>query len=302
VAVVHGDEQDVTASAEDDLSDPLVIRRLAAPGTQVELVADGMRPGGRLLLVDRVRHSFVDLDDPGYLEFEYALAMADVLNALPAGRLAVTHVGGGAGSLARYVHHTRPGSPQIMLEPNTRVTELVREWVPFPKGIRLRIRPLGGREGMAELGTDSADVVVLDAFDGGHIPAELTTREFLADVARVLGPGGVLLSNVADGPPLDYLRRALATVDSVFGAVAVVADPALFKRRRFGNFVIAAAPTAQVLPLVEIEQAAARAPWPRRVLHGPELRRLVASAAPITDADALDSPEPPDEFWRVTLA
>jgi spermidine synthase len=154
---------------------------------------------------------------------------------------------------------------------------------------------------MGELATASADVVVLDAFDGGHIPAELTTREFLTDVARVLRPDGVLLSNVADGPPLDYLRRALATADAAFGAVAVVADPALFKRRRFGNFVIAAGPTPQALPVVEIEQAAARAPWPRRVLHSSELTRLVAGAAPISDADAQDSPEPPDEFWRVTL-
>jgi hypothetical protein len=45
--------------------------------------------------------------------------MGLVLDALPCGPLAVTHVGGAGLTLARYVQHTRPGSPQIVLEPDT---------------------------------------------------------------------------------------------------------------------------------------------------------------------------------------
>jgi spermidine synthase len=299
-------EGDVTPDAEGDLSRTPAPRRGTKPAPEpasepplVELIVDLNRRGGRLLLVDRVRQSYVDLEDPGYLDFEYARTMADVLDALPAGRLAVTHVGGGAGSLARYVHHTRPGSPQIMLEPNAAQTELVRQRLPFPKGIRLRIRPVGGRAGMRELAAGSADVVILDAFDGGHIPAELTTAEFFADVARVLRPNGLLLSNVADSPPALFMRRVLATVRSVFPQVALIGDPALLKMRRLGNYVIAAAPGS--LPLPEIEQAAARAPLPRRLLAGEPLARLIASAQRLTDADSMDSPEPPDEYWRVSL-
>ena len=47
-------------------------------------------------------------------------AFADVLDALPAGPLAVTHVGGGGCTLARYLAATRPGSSQIVLEPDCR--------------------------------------------------------------------------------------------------------------------------------------------------------------------------------------
>jgi spermidine synthase len=295
---MHADEGDVTSDAEGDLSGAAA-SATAAPADRIEMLVDLNRLGGRLLLLDRVRQSYVDLDDPGYLDFEYARAMADIIDVMPAGRLAVTHVGGGAGSLARYVHHTRPGSPQIMLEPNVAVTALVRERAPFPKGIRLRIRPVDGRSGVRDLASESADVVIVDAFDGGHIPAELSTAEFYTDIARVLRPDGVLLANVADCPPGRFLRRVVATMGAVFADVAVIGDPALLKMRRLGNYVIAAAPRS--LPLPEIEQAAARAPLPRRVLAGEPLARLVTSARPLTDADSMESPEPPDEYWRVSL-
>ena len=307
-------EGDVTPPAEGDVTPPAEGGLSVAPegtGTaperpepapgRIELVADANRDGGRLLLVDRVRQSYVDLDDPGYLMFEYARTVADIIDLLPAGRLAVTHVGGGAGSIARYVQHTRPGSPQIMLEPDEALTALVRQRAPYPRNMRLRIRPVGGRDGIEKLATGSADVVVLDAFDGGYIPAELTTAGFFAGVARVLRPDGILLANIVDGPPAAaYLRRALATIRGAFPAVVVVGDAAVLKVRRFGNVVVAAAPRA--LPELDIERAAARADFPRRVLRGEELSRFIASARPLTDSDALRSPEPPDEIWRVAPA
>src|SRR5438309_11728115 len=160
---------------------------------RVELLADADRPGGWLLTVDRIRQSYVDLDDPTYLDFDYVQTFADVLDALPEGRLAVTHVGGGACTLARYVAATRPGSPQIVLEPDAALTALVRARLPFPRNHRIRVRAVDGRTGVAALRDASADVVVLDAYQGGRVPAELTSAEFLADVARVLRPDGLLL-------------------------------------------------------------------------------------------------------------
>ena len=62
---------------------------------RAELLADADRPGGWLLLLDRIRQSYVDLDNPTYLDFEYIRILADVLDALPAGPLRITHVGGG---------------------------------------------------------------------------------------------------------------------------------------------------------------------------------------------------------------
>src|SRR4051812_35545495 len=134
----------------------------------VELLADADRPGGWLLTIDRIRQSYVDLDDPTYLDFEYVQALADVLDTLPPRPLPVTHVGGGACTLARYVAATRPRSSQIVLEPDAALTALVRARLPLPRGSRIRIRPVDGRTGVAALADASADVVVLDAFHGGR--------------------------------------------------------------------------------------------------------------------------------------
>jgi SAM-dependent methyltransferase len=284
----------------------------------VELLADADRPGGWLLLIDRIRQSYVDLDDPTYLDFEYVQSFADVLDALPAGPLAVTHIGGGACTLARYVAATRPGSSQIVLEPDAALTEQVRARLPFARGVKVRIRPVGGREGLAALPDSGADVVVLDAFAGGRVPAELTSREFVADVARILRPDGLLLANVADGgppankrggtptsegvagegvAPLTFTRRLVATLRAELPNAMLRADPSVLKARRFGNVVIAA--SRADVPVAEISRIAASAMFPQRVIAGQELAAFVGGAAPLTDADAMRSPAPPDETWRV---
>jgi spermidine synthase len=264
---------------------------------EIELLADENRPGGWLLLIDRIRQSYVDLDDPTYLDFEYMQAFADVLDALPEGPLAVTHVGGGGLAFARYVAATRPGSPQLVLEPDEAVTALVRARLPFPRGARIRVRPVDGRSGVAALRDSSADLLVLDAFLGGRVPGELTTAEFLADVGRVLRPGGVLLANVADGPPITYTRRLVRTARDTFASVLLIAEPAVLRGRRHGNVVLAAATAA--LPVAAIRRASAAALFPRSVTAGQALAEFCAGVRPLTDADPLRSPQPPDEMWRV---
>jgi len=269
---------------------------VAFSSVSAELLADLDRPGGWLLLLDRIRQSYVDLDDPTYLDFEYVQAFADVVDALPGGPLAVTHVGGGAATFARYIAATRPGSAQLVLEPDEALTALVRRRLPFPRGARIRVRAVDGRTGVAALRPASADVLVVDAFLGGRVPAELTTAEFVADAARVLGDG-VLLMNVADGAPGLFVRRVAATLRTAFDDVGVLGDPAVLKLRRFGNFVLVAARTQ--LPVDAIAAASARAMFPRRLLHGAALTRWMAGALPITDAGSVRSPVPPEGTWRV---
>lgn len=270
---------------------------IGTSGAVIELLADTDRPGGWLLLLDRIRQSYVDLEDPTYLDFEYLQAFAAVADVLPEGPLAVTHVGGAGCTFARYLAATRPGSSQIVLEPDAALTAAVRARLPFRRGSRIRVRPVDGRAGMAALADGSADLVVVDAFAGGRVPPELTTVEFVIDVTRVLRPDGVLLVNLADGPPGTYSRRVVATLQQVVPQVAAQADPAVLKWRRFGNVVLAAARDA--LPLEGMQRAAAAAMFPRRVLAGPQLQRFTAGASPLTDADPMRSPEPPEALWRV---
>ncbi len=269
------------------------------PPERVEILADADRPGGWMLLLDRIRQSYVDLDDPTYLEFEYMRWMSHVVGAQPEGPLAVTHIGGGAATMVRYLGAVRPGSSQIVCEPDVLVTDTVRRKLPFDRGVRVRIRPVDGRTGLTQLAADSADVVVLDAFAGGRVPAELGTSEFAADVARVLRPGGVLIANIGDGGRMTYTRRFVAALRRSLPNALVVTDKAVLNGRRYGNIVVTA--SARVLPMEPIRRGLLGEPFPVQAVTGRELERWLGGAAPFTDADSDRSPSPPEETWRVSL-
>ncbi len=260
------------------------------------LVPDPARPQAFTLRVGRTDQSYVDLDDPTRLEFDYVQRIVDVVESVaPAeGRLSVVHIGGAALTLPRYLAHTRPRSAQIVLEPDAELTELVRTHLPLPRQSGIKVRAIDGRAGLAALREEYADVVILDAFDGAQVPAELTTETFLADMRRVLKPGGTLVMNVTDRGPFDYARRVVAGVQRTFGHVLLAAEPATLKGRRFGNVVVAAAAVA--LPVEVIARRAGAAPYPYRVLHGARLDQLVAAAAPFTADDGSPSPAPPEDM------
>lgn len=257
-------------------------------GTTPELVRD--ERGGWVLVVDGYAQSHVDLEDPEDLAFEYVAQLALVIDALTTGLLAVTHIGGGGLTLARWVEHVRPGSPQIVLEPDAAVTALVRSALPLPRGHRIRVRPVDGRTGVAELRDGSADVIVLDAYAGGRLPAELATVEFLTDCARVLSSDGLFLANIADRPGLRYAARVAAGARTVWGDTAYVATAEVLKGRRFGNGVLVA---GRDLDVGRLRRQVARTPFPSGVLDDAELRRKVPDARPLTDAEPTSSPPPP---------
>src|SRR4029077_15904909 len=108
---------------------------------QAELLRDTDRRAAWMLLIDGVPQSHVDLEDPGYLDFEYVRRLGHVIDtAAPPGQpLRVLHLGAGALTLARYVAATRPGSPQLAVEVDGALVDLIRLRLP-PRDRRLRVR------------------------------------------------------------------------------------------------------------------------------------------------------------------
>lgn len=257
------------------------------------LEPDRDRGSGFLLKVGRTDQSYVDPDDPEWLEFDYIRRMADALEAVEPSRrpIRVIHVGGAGMTLARYVAATRPRSPQIVLEPDVALTAFVREHLPLPPRSGIKVRPVDGRTGLAAMRADYADVVVLDAFDDARVPAELTTAESFAQVASVLVPEGLFMLNLSERAPFDYLRRVLTGLRQEFTHVLLSAEPAVFKGRRFGNVLVCAAGIE--LPIADLARRATRSAFPYRVIAGVEAERTFARAAPFTDLDSARSPEPP---------
>lgn len=260
------------------------------PENVVTIVRDGT---GYLVQVGGTDQSYVDLDDPTRLEFDYVQRMAHVIDLLgTAGApMRFVHIGGAGLTLPRYVTATRPTSAQIVLEPAEHITELVRAELPLPRRSGIKVRPVDGAEGLAALRDGHADVIVLDAFDGAQVPAHLSTTEFFADIARVLDERGTLLVNLGDTASFVWSRRVLAGLRSALPQLMVSAEPATLKGRRFGNLLVVA--SRGEVPSANLRRRAAGSPFPYSVLGPAEVASRFAGGTPFTADDAEQSPAPP---------
>jgi spermidine synthase len=262
---------------------------------RAELLRDADRRAAWMLMIDGVPQSHVDLEDPGYLDFEYVRRIGHVIDAAaPAGQpLRVLHLGAGALTLARYVAATRPGSPQLAVEVDAALVDLIRLRLPLDTKVRVRVGD--ARTELERLAAARFDMVIADVFAGGRTPAHLTSAEFWAAARRVLRGTGVVAANVADGAPLAHARAQVATARTAFPHACLIADAAVLRGRRFGNLVLAASPGP--LPVEALTRRAAGDPMPGRVRHGRDLERFTAGARPVTDATAIPSPAaPPGAF------
>lgn len=267
-------------------------------GGLAELIPDRDRARAWTLLIDGAPQSHVDLDDPAYLSFEYQRRLGHVIDlvAPPGKPVRAVHLGGGALTLARYAAATRPRSTQQVVERDAPLVQLVRRELPLDPGARIRVRSADARDGLAKVPDGWADLVIADVFSGTRTPAHLTSTEFLDDVRRVLAPGGVYAANLADGPPLAHLRGQIATAADRFAELALAADPAVLRGKRFGNAVLVA--SDRPLPVAELTRRAASDPHPARVEHGRALTDFTGGAAPVTDLAAVASPAPPPSVFR----
>ncbi|MCB5167880.1 fused MFS/spermidine synthase [Streptomyces bambusae] len=267
-------------------------------GGLAELEPDRERTGARTLLIDGAPQSHVDLDDPTCLDFAYQRRIGHVIDlAAPARQpLNVVHLGGGAFTLARYTAATRPRSTQQVVEIDARLVAFVREHLPLDPQARIRVRTTDARAGLAKVPDGWADLVIADVFSAARTPAHLTSAEFLDDVRRALSPTGWYVANLADGPPLAHLRGQIATAATRFEALALAADPVVFRGKRFGNAVLVAAD--RELPVAELTRRVASDPHPGRVEHGRALADFTGGASAVTDASAAASPAPPPSVFR----
>ena len=153
------------------------------------------------------------------------------------------------------------------------------------------MRAIDGRSGVAELRDGFAELMIIDAFVGPRVPAELGTAEFFASARRALTEPGTLIMNITDRGPFGYARRVLSGIAESFANVVLCTEPSTLKGRRFGNVIIAG--SARPLPYAAIAERAGRGPFPYRVLHGARLHQLLTGARPFSDVDPESSPEPP---------
>ena len=244
---------------------------------EIELVVERANPELVTLMVNGVPSSHHHLSDPNYLEFEYMQHLAAVLRHTMPERANVLHLGGGACTMARWAHHHNPSSRHLVVEIDTTIAEAVRTWFDLPRSPALRIRAGEARAEVGRMVEGRNDVVIRDVFAGSTTPPHLMSAEFAAEVLRTLRPDGLYLVNCADRPALTVVRDELATLLTVFPRVWAIAEPAQFRGRRFGNFVLVATAGAEAFPQEKLATDLNRLPVPARVIGGAELQNLAAS-------------------------
>lgn len=239
---------------------------------------------GRLLVLNSAHHSYVDLADPTHLEFAYTQWIGVVADTMaPAGqRLDAVHLGGGGFTMPRYLTATRPGSTNIVFEIDGGLVELGERELDVRPGPDLEPVVGDARMLVARRPAASADLVIGDAFGHLVVPWHLATREMAADVHRIIRPGGIYVQNVIDYPPLRFIRAQIATVEAVFGQVAVIAPPTAFAGEQGANFLIVASDTPIDLDRLRAGLATS-VDEPVDLLAGTELAEFVDDARILTD-------------------
>ncbi|MGW2638331.1 spermidine synthase [Streptomyces sp. NPDC001348] len=280
------------------MNDSIPVSRVTDHGT-AKLMPDVDRERAWLLTVDGAPQSYVDLDAPTHLEFEYARRLGYVLETVaePGRPLDVLHLGGGAFTLPRYLAATRPGCRQDVVEADRGLLELVVEHLPLPDGAGIALHAADARAWLESAPAGSADVLIADVFGGSRVPAHLTSLAYAREAARVLRADGVYLANLADAAPFGFLRSQLATFAAVFEELALIAEPGVLRGRRFGNAVLVAA--HRPLDTAALARRTASDAFPARVEHGPGLRDFTGDARPVREEDAVPSPEPPDGTFGI---
>lgn len=245
---------------------------------QVEIDPD--RATGRLLILDTVSNSYVDLADPTHLEFRYARVMADVIaETLPSGPVQAVSIGGGGFTFNGYLASTRPGTDHVTLEIDRLLVEIGHEELALSTGSDVVVDD--ARRSLETVPDDWADLVIGDAFSGLSVPWHLTTVEFVEAVAGRMAPGGVYTLNVIDYGDLDFVRAETATLRAVFTHVAVVAPPDYLAGRAGGNFVLVGSETP--LGGDALEAAIAHRGGSEIALVDAELDGFVGEVGPLTD-------------------
>lgn len=209
----------------------------------LSVVEDADDASQKVLVLDDLRHSFVDTDDPGVLSFWYVRRLVDAIESAPAAD-DILYLGGGALTIPRYVRHTAPGTNQRVFEIDGELIEVVENEMGLDRDLPEPIDIVVGdaRLSLDDVADDSADIVIGDAFGSRSVPFHLATEEFMLEIDRVLRPGGVYAANIIDGGGQKFLAAEAATLAQVFDYVVVIRGDSIASGAR-GNSVIIASNT-----------------------------------------------------------
>ncbi|HEX8618305.1 MAG TPA: fused MFS/spermidine synthase, partial [Thermoanaerobaculia bacterium] len=200
------------------------------------------------LHLDHLVHSYADLDDPSHLEYGYLRTFNDVIGWTAQQRpvLRLLFIGGGGYTLPRLVDSLYPTAQVDVVEIDPAVTRVARRFFGIERDAAIRTVNEDAR--WFSMGANEPyDVIFIDAFNDLSVPYHLTTREFTAQLRKLLAPNGAIAVNVIDDFRKGrFLASYTRTLQSVFGErnVSLLMDAAEDMESSRSTFVVLASPQA----------------------------------------------------------
>ncbi|MGP6170253.1 spermidine synthase [Microbacterium sp. A196] len=238
---------------------------------------------GWLLEVGGVQQSHIA--EPGRpLSLAYARWMMAALDSRDHRRVA--QLGGGLLMLARAIAGRWPDAVQVVLESEPALVSLVRSHFPPPAGVTM----IEGdaRVWLAQAASGSQEAILIDVFHNGRVPPAFSSVELADGARRVLTDEGMLVVNSVAGPELEFTRRQLATLQSVFPHVVMIVQGSSLGGLRFGNACLIASGA-------EIDAGSIREHLRGDSSKGAlvtDVASIIDGATPISETEGLWSPEP----------
>ncbi len=173
------------------------------------------------LVLDHLVHSYTDLKDPLYIEYEYIRMYEEMVRWQAKGRKSfkALFLGGGGYTFPRFIEAKYPKAQIHVVEIDPEITRAVKKYLGVSEDARIRSFNEDGRwfvMNCKEKGT--YDFIFGDAFNDLSIPYHLTTKEFAMQLKSLLRPDGILMANVIDSFKKGaFMPSYIRTLEEVFG-------------------------------------------------------------------------------------
>ena len=173
------------------------------------------------LVLDHLVHSYTDLEDPFYIEYEYIRIYEEMVRwqAREQQPFKALFLGGGGYTFPRFIEAKYPKAEIHVVEIDPEITRVVKKYLGISENSRIRSFNEDGRwfvMNCEEKG--SYDFIFGDAFNDLSIPYHLTTKEFAMQLKSLLKPDGKLMANVIDSFQKGaFMPSYIRTLEEVFG-------------------------------------------------------------------------------------
>jgi spermidine synthase len=205
--------------------------------------ADGKK-NLQALILDNLIHSYVCLEDPHHIEYEYERIYAEIMKWRFDQKSAfrTLTIGGGGYTFPRHMEAAYPKATIDVVEIDPVVTRVVYDYLGLPGNTRIKTYNTDGRWYVMNC-NERYDVVFTDAYNDLSIPYHLTTKEFVAQLKSIMTPDAILMSNIIDNFQKGaFLPSYIKTLQEVFGDknVYLFSVSPDFENLRISTFIVMA--------------------------------------------------------------